>query len=65
LTAVTGVARLRSVAWDIGSARITPVIEDESITSPRFLFRDLDKAGLRSLAERYPWLGGSYVDEGG
>jgi glyoxylase-like metal-dependent hydrolase (beta-lactamase superfamily II) len=51
--------------WDVGRATITPVVEIESITSPRFLFRDVDKADLRALAERAPWLDGAYIDERG
>src|SRR5947207_1238172 len=37
-------------SWQVGRATITPVIEVETITSPRFLFRDLDKAGVKEVA---------------
>jgi glyoxylase-like metal-dependent hydrolase (beta-lactamase superfamily II) len=41
------------------------VIEVETITSPRFLFHDLDKAGVTKLAARDSWLAPSFVDERG
>src|SRR3954469_2685169 len=52
-------------AWQVGRATITPVVEVESITSPRFLFQGLDKAGVLDLVGRAPWLGGSFVDDNG
>ncbi len=52
-------------AWQVGRATITPIVEVESITSPRFLFRGLDKAGVLDLAHRAPWLRGSFVDDDG
>jgi glyoxylase-like metal-dependent hydrolase (beta-lactamase superfamily II) len=52
-------------AWSVGRSTITPVIEVETITSPRFLFADLDKAGVTKMAERSPWLAPSFVDERG
>jgi glyoxylase-like metal-dependent hydrolase (beta-lactamase superfamily II) len=52
-------------AWQVGRATITPVVEVESKTSPKFLFRGLDKAGVSAVAEREPWLDGSFVDDGG
>ena len=52
-------------AWRVGRATITPVVEVESVTSPRFLFKDLDKAGVLDIAQRSPWLQGAYVDDGG
>jgi glyoxylase-like metal-dependent hydrolase (beta-lactamase superfamily II) len=35
------------------------------VTSPRFLFKGLDKAAVKAVAERAPWLNGSFVDDGG
>src|SRR5215212_8062796 len=52
-------------AWQVGRATITPVVEIETVTSPRFLFQDLDKAGVKALAARSPWLVGSFVDHSG
>ena len=52
-------------AWRVGRATITPIIEVESVTSPRFLFRGFDKAAALDLARRAPWLRGSYVDDSG
>lgn len=51
--------------WNVGRARITPVIEVESRTSPRFLFRDLDKSGVLATAASAPWLAGTFVDDAG
>src|SRR4249919_272000 len=53
------------VRWCVGRSTITPVIEVETITSPRFLFSGLDKAGVTKAAERAPWLAPSFVDESG
>ena len=44
---------------------ITPVVEVEAKTSPKFLFRGLDKNGVREVATRAPWLDGTFVDDGG
>jgi glyoxylase-like metal-dependent hydrolase (beta-lactamase superfamily II) len=52
-------------AWHVGSATITPVIEVETITSPRFLFPMLDKAGVLAIAERARWLRPHFVDDAG
>ena len=52
-------------SWQIGGATITSIVETEAKTSPRFLFRDTDKAALRTMAERAPWLDGTYVDDDG
>jgi glyoxylase-like metal-dependent hydrolase (beta-lactamase superfamily II) len=52
-------------AWRVGRATITPIVEVESVTSPRFLFRGLDKAGVLDIAGRAPWLHGSFVDDNG
>jgi glyoxylase-like metal-dependent hydrolase (beta-lactamase superfamily II) len=53
------------MAWQVGRATITPIVEDESRTSPRFLFKDLDKAGVLDIAGRHPWLAGTFVDDEG
>ena len=52
-------------AWQVGRATITPIVEVESLTSPRFLFKGFDKAGALELARRAPWLRGSFVDDNG
>ncbi len=51
--------------WRVGRSSITPVVEVETITSPRFLFSGLDKAGVAKLADRASWLAPSFVDEQG
>ena len=40
--------------WQVGRATITPVVEVETKTSPRFLFRGLEKAGVKAVAEQAP-----------
>jgi glyoxylase-like metal-dependent hydrolase (beta-lactamase superfamily II) len=51
--------------WTVGNAVITSITESETPTSPRFLFSDLDKAGVLERAERAPWLRPHFVDERG
>lgn len=51
--------------WKVGTVTITSIAETESITSPRFLFADLDRAGVLALAERAPWLRPRFVDDNG
>jgi len=51
--------------WQVGRATITPVVEVETKTSPRFLFRGVEKAGVKAVAEQAPWLSGSFVDDDG
>jgi glyoxylase-like metal-dependent hydrolase (beta-lactamase superfamily II) len=54
------------MAWRVGRATITPVIEVDAVTSPRFLFGgDVGKADVLELARRLPWLAPSFVDEQG
>ncbi len=53
------------MTWQVGKATITPVIETEAKTSPKFLFKGLDKPGVLDLAHRHPWLAGTFVDDGG
>lgn len=55
----------RPTAWKIGEATITPVIEVEMKTSPRFLFKDVDKIRVMAMTERAPWLTPHFVDEQG
>jgi glyoxylase-like metal-dependent hydrolase (beta-lactamase superfamily II) len=51
--------------WKIGDATITSVAESEAKTSPRFLFKGLDKAGVLALAGSAPWLSPHFVDADG
>jgi glyoxylase-like metal-dependent hydrolase (beta-lactamase superfamily II) len=51
--------------WRVGRATITPVVEVETITSPRFLFPDVDKASVTKMAADASWLQNSFVDERG
>jgi glyoxylase-like metal-dependent hydrolase (beta-lactamase superfamily II) len=51
--------------WKIGDATITSVSESEAKTSPRFLFRHLEKQGVLDIAARAPWLRPHFVDKDG
>ncbi|KXS20088.1 Zn-dependent hydrolase [Gonapodya prolifera JEL478] len=51
--------------WTIGDVRITSVPESESLTSPRFLFPDVDKKKLIQIADRHPWLYDHFVTDKG
>jgi glyoxylase-like metal-dependent hydrolase (beta-lactamase superfamily II) len=51
--------------WQVGSAQITPIVEVETKTSPRFLFSGLDKTAVKTVAEQSGWLAGSFVDDDG
>jgi glyoxylase-like metal-dependent hydrolase (beta-lactamase superfamily II) len=52
-------------AWQVGRATITPVIEGETLTSPRFLFAGVSKGDVARVAERATWLAPSFVDARG
>src|SRR4051794_38177941 len=64
-SAMTATNATDTTAWHVGRATITPVIEVETITSPRFLFKDLNKAGVLDIANRAPWLTDNFVDADG
>ena len=51
--------------WRVGAATITPVIESESPTSPRFLFGAVDKQRVLAMADAAPWLRPHFVDDRG
>lgn len=51
--------------WKVGAATITSLAESETPTSPRFLYRDLDKAGVLARAEAAPWLRPHFVSKDG
>jgi len=53
------------LGWRVGRATITPVVEVDAVTSPRFLFSDFGKADVIDLAQRVPWLAPHFVDERG
>lgn len=51
--------------WKIGAVTITSVAESEAITSPRFLFKDMNKDSVSRVAENHGWLRPHFVDENG
>lgn len=53
------------LSWTIGRVKITSVIESETPTSPRFLYKDIDKQGVLDRAARAPWLRPHFVSDQG
>lgn len=51
--------------WTVGAATVTSVAESETPTSPRFLYRGLDKVGVLERAEASPWLRPHFVSKDG
>lgn len=51
--------------WNVGGATITSFAESETPTSPRFLFRDVDKKAVLARAEDAPWLRPHFVSKDG
>ncbi len=51
--------------WTVGTTTITAIVESESITSPRFLFRGVNRSDVLAMAEDAPWLRPDFVDENG
>ena len=51
--------------WTVGTATITSFPESETPTSPRFMYGDLDKAGVLERAKAAPWLRPHFVSEDG
>ena len=38
------------LTWSIGHVKITSIVESETPTSPRFLYKDVDKQGVLERA---------------
>lgn len=53
------------LSWKVGAARITSFSESETPTSPRFLYRDLNKTGVLERAAAAPWLRPHFVSKDG
>jgi glyoxylase-like metal-dependent hydrolase (beta-lactamase superfamily II) len=51
--------------WDIGGVAITSIAESATPTSPKFLYRGVDKAGVLERAAAAPWLRPHFVDDHG
>jgi glyoxylase-like metal-dependent hydrolase (beta-lactamase superfamily II) len=51
--------------WKIGKARITSIVESESLTSPRFLYQDVDRVAVLRRADAAPWLRPHFVNDEG
>jgi len=53
------------LSWNVGQATITSIVESETPTSPRFLYRDMGKADVLARAEAAPWLRPNFVSDEG
>lgn len=53
------------LSWTVGTTRITSIVESETPTSPRFMYKDLDKIGVLERAEKAPWLRPHFVSDEG
>ncbi|MEM7274794.1 MAG: MBL fold metallo-hydrolase [Actinomycetota bacterium] len=51
--------------WQVGSTTITSVVESETPTSPRFLYRGMSKEYVLARATAAPWLRPNFVDDRG
>ena len=53
------------LSWTIGDVTITSIIESETATSPRFLFKGVDKINVLERAKAAPWLAPHFVSDEG
>lgn len=53
------------LSWNIGQVKITSVIESETPTSPRFLYKDMGKVEVLERAKKAPWLQPNFVSDEG
>ncbi len=53
------------LSWRIGRVTITSVVESETPTSPRFLYRDMGKADVLARAAAATWLRPNFVSDEG
>lgn len=53
------------LSWTVGQTKITSIVESETPTSPRFLYKDLDKIGVLQRAEKAPWLRPHFISDEG
>jgi glyoxylase-like metal-dependent hydrolase (beta-lactamase superfamily II) len=53
------------LSWDIGRVKVTSIVESETPTSPRFLYRHMGKADVLARAGQAPWLRPNYVSDDG
>jgi glyoxylase-like metal-dependent hydrolase (beta-lactamase superfamily II) len=53
------------LSWNVGQATITSVVESETPTSPRFLYRDMSKIDVLERAAKAPWLRPNFVSDDG
>ncbi|MGB5755886.1 MAG: MBL fold metallo-hydrolase [Acidimicrobiales bacterium] len=53
------------LSWNVGNAKITSVVESETPTSPRFLYKDMGKMDVLERAKGAPWLRPHFVSDEG
>ncbi|MDA3040974.1 MAG: MBL fold metallo-hydrolase [Actinomycetota bacterium] len=53
------------LSWNIGNAKITSIVESETPTSPRFMFKDMTKLDVLARVEKAPWLQPHFISPDG
>jgi glyoxylase-like metal-dependent hydrolase (beta-lactamase superfamily II) len=53
------------LSWNVGQATITSIVESETPTSPRFLYKDMGKGDVLTRADAAPWLRPNFVSDEG
>lgn len=53
------------LSWNVGQATITSVVESETPTSPRFLYKDMGKIDVLERAAKAEWLRPNFVSDEG
>jgi hypothetical protein len=51
--------------WKIGDFTVTSIPESEAKTTPKFLFKEVDKKALSKIADEHTWLKPNYVSPDG
>lgn len=53
------------LTWNVGTAKITSIVESDTPTSPRFLYKDVTKEDVLARADAAPWLRPNFVSDEG
>ncbi|MFT7601708.1 MAG: glyoxylase-like metal-dependent hydrolase (beta-lactamase superfamily II) [Acidimicrobiales bacterium] len=53
------------LSWTIGDATITSIVESETPTSPRFMYKDLTKIDVLERVKKAPWLQPHFISDDG
>ncbi|MGH1491392.1 MAG: MBL fold metallo-hydrolase [Acidimicrobiales bacterium] len=53
------------LSWTVGNAKVTSIVESETPTSPRFLYKKMSKIDVLERAVKAPWLRPNFVSDDG